>query len=210
VPKLQPWFFARYGNRVIEPEIRGALFALFILMFLAEMSQSHAILPAFLLGLAVSGAFARHRLEQQRFRVVAFAALTPFFFLKAGMNVSLGVLSSNLGIVAMFLTTRLATKIAGVLPFARRYVPTDVWFTTLLMSTGLTFGAISAFYGLRAGIIDEAQFSILIAVIALSAVLPTFVAQRFFLPNACSEEDTRPLPLVSVGGEPSRIVSTEE
>ncbi|MDO8692243.1 MAG: cation:proton antiporter [Dehalococcoidia bacterium] len=182
LPRLHPWFFARYGNRVIEPEIKGAFFALFILMFLGEMAQSHAVLPAFLLGLAVARVFAKHRSEQQRFRVVAFAVLTPFFFIKAGMNVSLGALWSNLGLMVLFLVVKLMTKMAGVLPFARRYVAADSWFTTLLMSTGLTFGTISSFYGLRAGIINEGQFSILITVVILSAVAPTFVAQRFFNP----------------------------
>lgn len=183
MPKLHPWFFARYGNRVIEPEIKGAFLALFILMFLGDMAQSHAILPAFLLGLAVARVFTKHRLEQQRFRVVAFAVLTPFFFIKAGMNVSLSALVANVGILVAFLGVKLVTKIGGVLPFARRFVTADAWFATLLMSTGLTFGTISSFYGLRAGIIDEAQFSVLITVVILSAVLPTFVAQRFFQPG---------------------------
>ncbi len=182
MPKVQPWFFARYGNRVIEPEIKGAFFALFVLMFLAEMAQSHAILPAFLLGLAVAGTFAKHRIEQQRFRVVAFAILTPFFFLKAGMNISLGAVWANLGVMVAFLAVKLVAKTAGVLPFARRFVAADSWFTTLLMSTGLTFGTISSFYGLRAGILNEAQFSVLVTVVILSAVLPTMAAQRFFQP----------------------------
>ncbi len=182
MPRLHRWFFARYGNRVIEPEIKGAFFVLFVMMFLGDMAQSQAVLPAFLLGLAVSKVFAKHRTEQQRFRVVAFAFLTPFFFLKAGMNVSLGALWANLGVMALFLTTKLATKLIVVFPFARHYVASDAWFTTLLMSTGLTFGAISSFYGLRAGIIDETQFSILISVVIMSAVVPTFIAQRFFTP----------------------------
>ncbi|MDP2662934.1 MAG: cation:proton antiporter [Dehalococcoidia bacterium] len=122
LPRLHPWFFARYGNRVIEPEIKGAFFALFILMFLGEMAQSHAVLPAFLLGLAVARVFAKHRSEQQRFRVVAFAVLTAFFFIKAGMNLSLGALWANLGLMVLFLVVKLVTKMAGVLPFAMRYV----------------------------------------------------------------------------------------
>lgn len=182
MPKLQPWFFARYGNRVIEPEIKGAFFALFVLMFLAEMAQSHAVLPAFLLGLAVASVFAKHRIEQQRFRLVAFAILTPFFFLKAGMNISLGAVWANSGVMVAFLAVKLIAKTAGVLPFARRFVAADCWFTTMLMSTGLTFGTISSFYGLRAGIINEAQFSVLVTVVIVSAVLPTIVAQRFFQP----------------------------
>jgi Kef-type K+ transport system membrane component KefB len=82
-------FFARYGGRIIEPEIKGAFFALFLLMWAAERARSHAVLPAFLLGLGVARVFQRHPGELRRFRVVTFAFLTPIFFLKGGLNVSL-------------------------------------------------------------------------------------------------------------------------
>jgi hypothetical protein len=55
------------------------------------------------------------------------------------------------------------------------------------MSTGLTFGTISSLYGLQAGIIDETQFSLLIAVVVLSAIIPTVIAQRFLQPSAAEE-----------------------
>jgi hypothetical protein len=44
--------------------------ALFLLMYLGERAQSHAVLPAFLLGLARARTFERRRVEQQRFRVL--------------------------------------------------------------------------------------------------------------------------------------------
>jgi Kef-type K+ transport system membrane component KefB len=184
--RLEPWFFRRYGNRVIEPELKGAFAALLILMYFGAKAQSQAVLPAFLLGLALARTFERHRLEQQRFRVVAFAFLTPFFFLKGGMNVSLSAVWANLGLVGVFLATKLVAKVAGVYPVARRYAPEHANFLTLLMSTGLTFGTISALYGLQAGIITGGQFSVLVTVVVLTAVAPTIVAQRFFQPSAAA------------------------
>ncbi|MBI4247840.1 MAG: cation:proton antiporter [Candidatus Rokubacteria bacterium] len=180
---LEPWFFRRYGERVIEPEIKGAFAALLVLMFFAEQAQSHAVLPAFVLGLAVAGVFHRHRELQRRFRVVAFALLTPFFFLKGGMNVSLGLVWANLGLLVVLFAVKQVTKFVGVYPLARRYVPADTMFTTLLMSTGLTFGTISSLYGLGAGILDQAQFSVLVTVVVASAVIPTVIAQRWFSPE---------------------------
>jgi Kef-type K+ transport system membrane component KefB len=181
---LQPWFFSRYGDRVIEPEIKGAFAALLVLMFFAERAQSHAVLPAFILGLALAPIFHGHTLLQRRFRVVAFALLTPFFFLKGGMNVSLGLVWANLGPLVALLGVKQITKFLGVYPLARRYVPTDATFTTLLMSTGLTFGTISSLYGLNAGILDRAQFSILVSAVVASAFIPTVIAQRWFSPVA--------------------------
>lgn len=179
---LQPWFFRRYGQRVIEPEIKGAFAALLVLMFFAERAQSHAVLPAFVLGLALASIFHGQPELQRRFRVVAFAFLTPFFFLKGGMNVSLGLVWANGGLLLLLLAVKQVTKFVGVYPLARRYVPRDAMYTTLLMSTGLTFGTISSLYGLNAGILDRAQFSVIVSVVVASAVIPTIIAQRWFSP----------------------------
>jgi Kef-type K+ transport system membrane component KefB len=180
---LQPWFFRRYGQRVIEPELKGAFAALLVLMFLAERAQSHAVLPAFVLGLALASVFHAHPELQRRFRVIAFGLLTPFFFLKGGMNVSLALVWANVGLLIALFAVKQVTKFIGVYPLAKRYVPSDSMFTTLLMSTGLTFGTISSLYGLNAGILDRAQFSVLVTVVVASAVIPTVIAQRWFSPK---------------------------
>jgi Kef-type K+ transport systems, membrane components len=183
LPKAAPWFFGRYGNRVIEPEIKLVFASLFLLMWLGGRANSQPVLPAFVLGLVMSSHYAKHRTEQERMRVVAFAFLTPFFFLKGGMSVSAAALWANLGILAVLFVGKMVPKLAGVYPLARRYTAPHATFTTLLMSTGLTFGTISSLYGLNAGIIDRTQFSLLIAVVVLSAVVPTAIAQRFFHPH---------------------------
>lgn len=179
---LQRPFFARYGDRVIEPEIRGAFFVLLLLMWTADLAKSHAVLPAFVLGLALSRTFGRHPEQQRRFRVVAFSFLTPFFFLKGGMNVSLAALATSVPLLIGLFAVKISLKFAGVMPVALRYLRPHATYTTLLMSTGLTFGTISSLYGLNAGIIDRTQFSVLITVVILSAIVPTALAQRFFSP----------------------------
>jgi Kef-type K+ transport system membrane component KefB len=203
MPRLQPWFFRRYGSRVIEPEIKGAFAALLVLMYFGRLAESHAVLPAFVLGLAVSTIFARHRREQQRFRVVAFAMLTPFFFIKAGMNVDLGTLGASLWILAALFAVKMVTKFVGVLPAAKYYVRPHAAYTTLLMSTGLTFGTISSLYGLQAGIIDQTQFSLLVTTVILSAVIPTVIAQRRFDPRRAGleSEELSPVGVLVEEGE---------
>ncbi|HEV8602323.1 MAG TPA: cation:proton antiporter [Gaiellaceae bacterium] len=191
LPRIAPWFFARYGDRVIEPEIKLVFVCLLVLMVLADAAHGHAVLPAFLLGLAMSRHFDEHREEQKRLRVVAFAFLTPFFFLKGGLNVSLPAVLANLGLLGALLAAKMLPKIAFVLPLARRAAPREATFTTLLMSTGLTFGTISALYGLNAGIIDRTQFSLLVTVVVLSAVVPTAIAERWFLPDTSDERVER-------------------
>jgi len=184
LPRIAPWFFGRYGDRVIEPEIKLVFLCLFVLMVLADAANGHAVLPAFILGLVMSRHYQQHREEQKRTRVVAFAFLTPFFFIKGGMNVSLGAVVGNLGLLAALLAAKMIPKAAFVFPLASRADPRHGTFTTLLMSTGLTFGTISSLYGLNAGIIDKTQFSLLVTVVVLSAVVPTVIAERWFLPDA--------------------------
>jgi Kef-type K+ transport system membrane component KefB len=194
LPRVAPWFFRRYGDRVIEPEIKLVFVCLFVLMVLADASNGHAVLPAFILGLAMSRHFAQHRTQQQRIRVVAFAFLTPFFFIHGGLNVSLGAVFANLGVLAVLLAAKMLPKLGFVFPLARRYVPRHAAFATLLMSTGLTFGTIASLYGLTAGIIDETQFSLLITVVVASALVPTAIAQMFFHPIGDLERQGRPVP----------------
>jgi Kef-type K+ transport system membrane component KefB len=197
VPRLAPRFFARYGDRVIEPEIKLIFVCLFMLMLVAEIGASHAVLPAFLFGLTMARTLARHRAQQRRRRVVAFALLTPFFFLKSGLNISVSAVVANWGWVLVLFAVKLGAKLIGVYPPARRYVRRDAVYTTLLMSTGLTFGTISSLYGLNAGIITRAQFSVLVTVVILTAVLPTLVAQGFFNPQ-------RPRVLGGLEGDSAR------
>jgi Kef-type K+ transport system membrane component KefB len=187
LPKIAPWFFRRYGDRVIEPEIKLVFVCLFVLMVLADAAKGHAVLPAFVLGLVMARHYQQHRTEQERLRVVAFAFLTPFFFLRGGLNVSLGAVFANLGLLALLFGAKMVPKVGLILPLTRRIVPQHATFTTLLMSTGLTFGTISSLYGLNAGIIDRTQFSLLVTVVVLSAIVPTAIAQRWFSPDVEAE-----------------------
>jgi Kef-type K+ transport system membrane component KefB len=191
-PFVAPWFFRRYGGRVIEPEIKLLFLLLLTLMYMARFGDSHAILPAFLLGFVMSPIFRGNRELQRKLRVVAFAFITPVFFLNGGMNISLPLLSGSLGLFGLLLAVKLVTKFVGVYPVARAFIPREAAYTTLLMSTGLTMGTISAVFGYQRGIIDQTQFSVLVAVVVASAILPTFLAQRFFHPRHAFE---------AVGGE---------
>jgi Kef-type K+ transport system membrane component KefB len=189
LPRIASWFFGRYGDRVIEPEVKLVFASLFFLMWLGGRAHSQAVLPAFVLGLLMSNHYVQHQEEQKRMRVVAFAFLTPFFFLKGGMNISASALWGNVGVLCLLFLWKMGPKLAGVYPLARKFAAPHAVFTTLLMSTGLTFGTISALYGLNAHIIDRTQFSLLVGVVVLSAIVPTAIAQRFYHPEIEEQRD---------------------
>src|SRR5437773_10471561 len=173
------------ATRVSEPEVKFIFFILFFLGGLATTAKSEAVLPAYLVGLVVAGVFLRDKTLVHRMRSIAFAMFTPFYFIKAGLYVSLPALWSGLLIIGAFLLLKMLTKTVGVFPLARLHYmrPREATYTTLLMATGLTFGTISALFGLHNHIIDETQYTILVTVVILSAVVPTLFAQKFFQPT---------------------------
>ena len=184
-PKFVNWFFQRLGSRVSEPEIKVVLLILFGLGGLAALARSEAVLPAYLIGLALARQFLRNRVLAHRMRAIAFSLLTPFYFLKAGSYVSArAILSGALLIGALFLV-KMASKGIGVYPWTLkfRFGKTNSIYTTLLMATGLTFGTISALFGLTHGYITQSQYTVLVTVVILSAVVPTLIAEKFFQPE---------------------------
>jgi Kef-type K+ transport system membrane component KefB len=169
---------------VSEPEVKFIFFVLFFLGGLASTAKSEAVLPAYLLGLVVAGVFLRDKTLVHRMRSIAFAIFTPFYFIKAGLFVSLAALWAGIAVIGALLLLKLVTKYAGVWPLSRYFFmrSREAHYTALLMSTGLTFGTISALFGLQNKIIDQQQYSVLVTVVILSAFVPTLIAQKFFQP----------------------------
>lgn len=172
-------------TRVSEPEVKFILLILFFLGGLASTAKSEAVLPAYLVGLVVAGVFLRDKTLVHRMRSIAFAIFTPFYFIKAGLLVNLRDLASAVGIILLLLGLKIATKYVSVWPLGRAFFmrPREAHYTALLMSTGLTFGTISALFGLQNHIIDDRQYSVLVTIVILSAFIPTLLAQRFFEPR---------------------------
>jgi Kef-type K+ transport system membrane component KefB len=185
LPRFVPWFFASVGQRVSEPEIKLVLLVLFLLGGIATSVGSEAVLPAYIIGMVLAPTFQRHHELAHRMRVMAFALLTPFYFLKAGSLIEFNALLDGAALVALFLGLKMLTKFIGILPLTKvfNFERRDGIYTTLLMSTGLTFGSISALYGLTNHIIDQRQYTILLTAVIGSAVVPTLIAQKWFMPK---------------------------
>ena len=186
MPRWTKYIISHLGaTRVSEPEVKFIFLILFFLGGLASTAKSEAVLPAYLVGLVVAGVFLRDKTLVHRMRTIAFTIFTPFYFIKAGLFVSIPALWAALGVIVVLLALKLSTKFIGVWPLTRLFHMRrrEANYTTLLMSTGLTFGTISALFGLQNKIIDERQYTTLVTVVILSAFVPTFIAQRFFQPT---------------------------
>ena len=173
------------AGKLIEPEIKYIFLVLLAFIYLAELGASQAILPAFLFGLVMSKHFKAQRSTsdiKNRLRTVAYAFITPFFFIVAGMKVSLPALWASAGLFLAIFAVKQTSKFAGVYFLMKKYFPKGGTYSTLLMSTGLTFGLMAVMFGLKAGYLDQTQYSLLTGVLVASAVIPTFIAQKWFSP----------------------------
>ena len=178
LPKFAPWFFDKVGHRVSEPETKFVLLILLSLGGLSQVAGSEAVLPAYLVGMALAPVYMKDPELPHRFRIIAFTILTPFYFLKAGSLVEFKAVAASAGLILTFLLIKMATKFIGILPLTKRYnfeAKAGV-YTTLLMSTGLTFGTISALFGLTNKIITQEQYTVLVTAVIGSAVVPTLIA----------------------------------
>lgn len=185
LPFITPWFFERFGGRVSELETKYLLFLLFALGGLAGWAGSEPVLPAYLIGMVLAGTVGKDHILIRRLRTLTFGLLTPFYFIRAGSLVSIAALvAAPLVFVSLFFA-KMLSKLIGLVPTVRafNYIGHDGMYYSLMMSTGLTFGTISALFGLNHGIINQAQYSHLVATVIASAVIPTAIANAFFMPR---------------------------
>jgi glutathione-regulated potassium-efflux system ancillary protein KefC len=185
LPFLTPRFFKRYGGRVSELEAKYLLFLLFGMGGLAVWSGSEAVLPAYIIGMVLAGSVGKDHILIRRLRTLTFGLLTPFYFIRAGSFVSVPALAAAPLVFVVLFFAKMLSKVIPLFPTVKAfdYQKEERVYFTLMMSTGLTFGTISALFGLNHGVIDQAQYSHLVATVIGSAVIPTMIANAWFMPR---------------------------
>jgi Kef-type K+ transport system membrane component KefB len=185
LPKLLPALIDRTHRYVSEPALRVLFAAIFLLAALATYAKSEGVLPAYFLGLACAGLMFAYPDVKRRLQTMTMTLLAPFYFLKAGTYIEFGAAASGAGLILILFFIKVVSKIAGVFPLARYafgYASANARYLTMMMATGLTFGTISSLYGLTHHYIDQAQYTALVTVVILTAVVPTAIAQALFKP----------------------------
>ena len=190
LPKITPHYLKKVNSHSSEPEVKYIYLVLLVLAYLAMRGGSEGVLPAYLVGMVRADTFLGNKELIRRMRATTFALLTPFYFLKAGSLVDLKAVAAAFGLVVVFFLAKSLAKFFGLYPAGAllRFTTKINLYTTLMMSTGLTFGTISALYGLTHGIIDREQHSVLVVVVIMTAIIPTLIAQAFFEPKGRERE----------------------
>lgn len=185
LPKATRIMTRIYAQRTAAIRTKWVMLILFGLGALALWSGSEAVLPAYVMGMVMAGGAAKDDAWIRRLRTLTVGLLTPFYFLRAGTLVSLNALLAAPVVFLLLLAGKVCSKIFGLYPIIGifRKNRDERWYYTLLMSTGLTFGTISAIYGYTHGIVSQGQYSFLVAAVIASAVVPTLIAGHAFLPT---------------------------
>lgn len=185
MPTVTSYLTRTYGFKTAAIRTKWILFILFGLGGLALWAGSEAVLPAYIAGMLLAGTISNDNFFIRRLRTLTIGFLTPFYFIRAGVLVSIPAFISAPMIFLILLAGKVLAKIFGLYPVISRFRNNkkERWYYTLLMSTGLTFGTISALYGLMHGIVTKEQYSYLVAVVVGSAVIPTIIANTVFLPK---------------------------
>src|SRR6202012_2001416 len=104
--RIAPWFYKSVGPRVREPETKFVATVLMGLGGLASVAGSEAVLPAYLVGMALAPAFLVDPELPHRMRIIAFTILTPFYFLKAGSLVEFSQIAGTIGLIVVLLAIK--------------------------------------------------------------------------------------------------------
>ena len=197
LPSLTAWLTRHYAYRTAAIRTKWVILVLFGLGSLALWAGSEAVLPAYVVGMVFAGSAAKDVHWMRRLRTLTVGFLTPFYFLRAGTMVSLSALLAAPLVFLALLMGKVLSKIFGLYPFvsAFRTDTNERWYYILLMSTGLTFGTISALFGLSHGLVSQEQYSFLVAAVIASAVVPTLIAGLRFVPThliPASDQTVRP------------------
>lgn len=185
------WLFSSKGmikvskifkERSSDAVIKTVIMLLAIMMAISVFAGVAAVLGAYVTGVAMAN-FMRHQYDDARkMKVLTTSFLSSFFFISAGMSVDASVLLSAMFVILFLMGVRLAVKTLAVGVVMRITRSESVLYSALLMSTSLTFGMVFCQFGLANGIIGQSEFSVLVMVLILCAIVPTIIAQRYYNP----------------------------
>jgi glutathione-regulated potassium-efflux system ancillary protein KefC len=187
---MTDYIIRRFAYKTAAIRAKWIIFILLFMGVLSLWSGSEPVLPAYIFGMILSKTMEKDGHFVRRLRTLTVGFLTPLYFLRAGALVSIPALAAAPVIFLVLFGGKVITKIFGLYPAIHRFREDkkEKWYYTLLMSTGLTFGTISALYGLTNNIITQAQYSYIVGAVIASAVIPTLIANKFFLPSHLLEE----------------------
>lgn len=187
LPSITHVIFRKYHERPSEMEAKFIIFCLLLLSACASWAGIESVIPAYFVGAAlakIAGQNTKNKTVIRRIRTVTFGLLTPFAFIRIGSYVEFDSLLYIPSILMILLFSKIAAKFIGIYFVAKVYKAphSEAMYTTLLITTGLTFGCIATLFGYSKGTINVSQYSFLIATVIVSTIIPLIIANRSYIP----------------------------
>ena len=156
-----------------EVELRLILAFLIVAALISESVGVHAILFAFLLGVATRGSVLQDRALEEKISGLTFGLLAPLFFVDAGLHAApkhpLLYAEISLLLLATTMPVKIAATHTALTTMLRRHVPLRL---STVFGARLTVSTIIAFTGEATGILSHD----LAGSIIMSALLATIIA----------------------------------
>jgi glutathione-regulated potassium-efflux system ancillary protein KefC len=177
LPKFGKWIFRRYRGSLVEFEMRFILVLLIALGAMAEkIGGIHPAVVAFALGIVMSELVEEHEELEQKLKGIVFSFLAPAFFLHAGMQFDIRLVTFDLiSTAAILFVVACGLKYIGAsFPFSK-IMKSSGRVAGLLFNYRLSFGIITATVGLNVGILTANLYAIILLVVIGSALLPAIL-----------------------------------
>lgn len=191
-PRLGKAFFSRYSGSSVE--FQFVLVILFVAALLAEVIGMHAIVGAFLAGLAVNATLPEHSAVKGRVMFLGEALFVPIFLVYVGMIIDpLAIVTSGrtllIGVAltaAVYVTKFAASWIAGRLYGYERNEVLTMWGLSQAQAAA-TLATI--LIGVEIGLLSQAFFNGAILMVLLTTLTSPMLVQRFGAGLRPSEEE---------------------
>jgi Na+:H+ antiporter len=174
LPHIGKWVFRRYKGALVELELRFMLVLLVGMGFMAEnVGGIHPAIIAFGLGIVMSEVMEEHEQLEEKLKGIVFSLFAPVFFLQAGAQLDVRLLTLDmLEVAAALFVVACGLKFLGTALPAHYLLKTHGRFVGLLFNYRLSFGIIAAAVGLKMGILSEGFYAVILLVVMASAALP--------------------------------------
>ena len=172
LPPLMAWIFRAIPRSLYEAEIRLIMAVLLAVALFSEIAGIHAVLFAFILGMAVSDAVRAKPGLAGKVSGIVFGFLSPIFFINAGLEVEVSMITGNPLVVPVVFIVPFVFKILATYAGLRLFLGIRDWKWPLVFSARLTVSILIAYTGYVKGLIDGS----LAAAIMLTALLATITA----------------------------------
>lgn len=197
LPRLCRWLFIRYASNEVELKTRFILLLLLSLVLASKQASVHVSILAFTAGMVLNDVLAEHGELQLKLQSLVFGLVAPIFFFKAGLSVRL--IHFHTGLVPTLAILGLAAfggKVAGTWLAARKFLPSaEATRAAVLFNYRLTFGIVTAAFGLETGIISSSEYLSILVVVVASSFL-TSLMSRTQTGEIRAGTQTRPSPII--------------